>query len=227
MASFNRNRLAFPVMLLLLAGAVFASLSWYMGVLERRALGTPAIRDQLVHGRARPLAEVAQTVAKMELVTAEVQTCVSTRVEHDNWRGLAAATVEAPVRLLYGVDVSKVKSESIGYSPATKSYLIRIPPPQRIATEVRGGEEEIEVHVGWARLRSRAGEYYLGLARKGLYDAARELTLGPDDSRNVRETTVAQVQSAVKKLVGEEATVKVVIDDALGGVTTATTGESP
>ncbi len=210
------KNLAFPALLALLAAAVFASLWAYMQSLERRALSSPMIRDQiLASGRVRPLADVAKVIARMQLVTAEVQTTVQTQMSDENWRGLASATVEAPARILYGVDVSDINVRSVSYSPAESTYLIRIPPPRRMATEVCGDDEKIKVQVGWARLRSIAGEYYLGLARKALYTKARELTLKPDDAARIRETTLTQVKETVQHLVGPDAVVHVIFDDTM------------
>jgi hypothetical protein len=227
MARWSGKSLAFPALLVALAVGVYLALAAFMGKLEQRAVANPAVREHLIGRHARPLADVAQTIASLNLVTAEVRTRVVTSITHENWRGPASATVEAPVRLLYGVDVSQVRSESIAFSPASRAYLVRIPPPQRIATEVLGGDETIDVQVGWARLRSRAGEYYLGLARKSLHDRAQELVLGAEDAANVRQMTIAQVQSAVQKLVGDAASVTVVIEDRLDSprsITTATGG---
>lgn len=211
--------LAFPFILAVLAIGVFGALWVSMREAERRALDNPAIRDQiLADGRVRPLADVARTVARLQLVTSEVQTTVKTQMSNDSWRGLATATVEAPARILYGVDLTGVESRNIGFSPATTSYLVRIPPPRRISTEVCGDDETIKVQVGWARLRSRAGEYYLGLARKALYTKAREMTLSPEDVQKVRETTLTQVEKAVRQLVGKGAEVQVVFDESLPAI---------
>jgi hypothetical protein len=209
-----QSRLGFVVVLAALAAGVFVALTAFMRSLEKRALGNTAIRDQLTaEGRARPLADVARTIAKLQLVTAEVETRVATNVTHENWRGMASANVEAPARLLFGVDVSGVAVRSVGFSPATSADLVRIPPPMRIATEVCSGDETVSVQVGWARLRSRAGEYYLGLARKGLYERARDMTLSPADAQTVRETTRRQVEQAVRAMVGGAASVTVVFDE--------------
>lgn len=226
MARLSGKSLVFPAVLAVLATGVYAALVGFMGRLERRAIDNPAVREQLIGRYARPAAEVAQTIASLQLVTAEVNSRVVTSVTHENWRGPASATVEAPVRLLYGVDVSHLRTESVSFSPASRAYFVRIPPPQRIATEVLGGEETIDVQVGWARLRSRAGEYYLGLARKSLHDRAQELVLGPEDAANVRQITISQVQAAVQKLVGDSASVTVLIDERMDphAVTTATGG---
>ncbi len=222
------KNLPFPVLVTALAAVVFASLAVYMRSQERRALSSPMIRDQvLASGRVRPLADVAKVIAKMQLVTAEVQTTVKTQMSDENWRGLASATVEAPARLLYGVDVSDLDVRNIGFSPAASTYLIRIPPPRRVATEVCGDDESIKVQVGWARLRSFAGEYYLGLARKALYTKARELTLSPADAAKIRETTLAQVQDAVRHLVGDQASVNVIFDDSMPTVADVPAQETP
>lgn len=220
-----RSKLGFAAVLAVLAVGVFAALTTFMRSLEQRALGNPAIRDQLMaDGRVRPLADVAQTVAKLQLVTAEVQTTVATNITHENWRGMASATVEAPARLLFGVDVSGVDVRSVGFSPATSAYYVRVPPPTRIATEVCGGQEMVSVQVGWARLRTVAGEYYLGLARRGLYDRAREMTLSPEDALTVRETTRSQVEKAVRSLVGGAASVTVVFDEGPDAATNRRAG---
>jgi urease subunit alpha len=44
-------------------------------------------------------------------------------------------------------------------------------------TEIIAGEEVTSVDVGWGRTRSRAGEYYLGLARRDLPEELQKLTL--------------------------------------------------
>jgi hypothetical protein len=144
----------------------------------------------------------------MKLVTVEVNTHVESTAEDANWRGDVNARVEAPVRLLYGSDLSKLETGGLSFSPATGAYLVRIPVPERIATEVCTEDDPV-VQVGWMRLRSRAGEYYLGLARRDLYQRACELALSPEDAAMVRRTTREQVEALVKKIVGPRAPVTV------------------
>jgi hypothetical protein len=71
-------------------------------------------------------------------------------------------------------------------------------------------DEDTEVRLGWARLRSRAGEYYLGLARKALHEEAQRMTLGPDDAAMVRRTTREQVADVVRRIAGPGSEVEVV-----------------
>jgi hypothetical protein len=192
-----------------LAGGVFAGLALYMRSLEASALRGSAINDQLTAaGRPRPLAEVASAVRELKLVTVEVNTRVESTAEDANWRGDVNARVEAPVRLLYGSDLSKLETGGLSFSPVTGAYLVRVPAPERIATEVCT-EQDPEVQVGWMRLRSRAGEYYLGLARRDLYQRACELALSPEDAAMVRRATREQVEALVQKIVGPRAPVTI------------------
>ena len=66
------------------------------------------------------------------------------------------AKVTVPVRLLYGADLSKLEAADLAYSGLERSWLVRVPTPERIATEVCTDSERAEVEVGWMRLRSRA-----------------------------------------------------------------------
>jgi hypothetical protein len=215
-AHARRGGAAYLLVLFILAGAVFAGLAVYLRGLQREAVTGAAIRDQLTSGGApRPLADITRTLREMKLVTVEIDSKVLSESDDQSWRGDVAAKVETPVRLLYGVDLSRITTDRLAFSPVGGAYLVRIPPPERIATEICGGDESIDVQVGWARLRSRAGEYYLGLARRDLYERARELTLSPEDARTVREATREQTEAAIRKIVGPAAPVTVAFEDDL------------
>lgn len=208
---------AFGMVVTLLAIGVFCAVGVYMQTLERRALDAVLVRDQLTPaGQVRPTAEIAEAVRQMRLVTVEINTRVSAEVSHESWRGDVAAHVEAPARLLYGADLSRLQADAVAYSPAARSYVVRIPAPQRIATEVCATDEEVDVQVGWLRLRSRAGEYYLGVARRNLYERARELALGPEEAAMVRDATRRQVEALVRRIVGRDAAVAVFYDEGAG-----------
>jgi hypothetical protein len=199
-------------LLLALALGLFAALALYMRSLERGALRSALINDQVgPAGKVRPVAEVAQSIRSMKLVTVEVATTVTSDSEHDSWRGAVNATVKAPVRLLYGADLSRLRT--VAYSPLERAWLVRVPTPERIATEVCTDSEQAEVRVGWLRLRSRAGEFYLGLARRDLSERARELTLSAEDAEFVRRATREQVEALAKRIVGMGSEVRVEFDD--------------
>jgi hypothetical protein len=200
--------------LVVLAGAVFAGVWASIRTMERRALAAVLLQDHLTHaGDMRPIADVAAAIRSMQLVTVEIHTRVTAMVEHDSWRGDVAARVEAPARLLYGADLSGLESSRVSLSPLGGAYIVRIPLPMRIATEVCAQDEEIDVQVGWLRLRSRAGEFYLGLARRNLHERARELALSPEQAMMVRETTRRQVEALVRRIVGPRTVVTVIFDE--------------
>ncbi len=209
-----RARFSQSLVLIACAAAVFGLTAAYLRSLECRALECRPIRDQIDRaGRLRPAAEVAQAVRAMKLLTIEIDTSATAEREHESWRGDVSASVKAPVRLLFGTDLSRLEAHAVALSPITRSYLVHVPPPERIATEVDTGQEEAEVKVGWARLRTRAGEYWLGQARRGLYEEATRLMLPPEQAIEVRRATREQVEMLVRKIVGPGAAVAIVFDD--------------
>ncbi len=192
------------VVLVALALAVFGLTASWMRSMEREALRGGAINDQFdPAGNLRPLADVTRAVRELKLVTVVIDTQARSERSDESWRGDVTASVRAPVRLMFGTDLSRLESEAIVYSPVSRAYHVRVPAPTRLSTEVDGGQEQAEVSVGWARLRSRAGEYWLGQARRGLYEEARRLTLSPDDAEEVRRATREQVAAMVRRVVGD------------------------
>lgn len=156
---------------------------------------------------------VAAAVRAMKLVTVEIDTTVALRRGDTSWRGDVVADLTVPVRLSYGTDLSSVRGESVGYS-ALDGLVVRIPPPTRLATEVFPEREAATVETGWLRLRSRAGEYYLGIARRDAARAARELELLPDDRAQIERVTREQVEALLRALTGGRVPVRVVIERA-------------
>jgi hypothetical protein len=215
MASGDRQPTSwrFRAGLLAAGAALFVAMAPYLRQVERAVAAGAGVRDQLDAGRLRPAADVARAVAAMKLVTVEVETSATAEREHESWRGDVRASVTAPARVLFGVDLSRLDAHRVWFSPASRAYLVRVPAPERVATEVDGGQETARVEVGWLRARSIAGEYWLGQARRGLYDEARRLSLSPGQAEMVRERTREQVASLVARVVGPGAGVRVVFED--------------
>lgn len=201
-------------MLLALGVAVALSAAWGL-----RALDADARRRGLALARAQPapppdeFARVLDAVRSLQLVTVELHTVVSAQASHESWRGPVRARVEAPARLLYATDLSGLRADALGFSPVARAYAVRVPAPTRLAAEVQTDEESIAVQLGWGRFRSRAGEYYLGLARKALTERARAMPLSPADEAFVRRTTREQVADLVRAIVGPGVSVRVTLDD--------------
>lgn len=197
------------------ACALFALLAVQQRVMESRAVRR-ALVDERLGGAPRPLADVAAAARSLKLVTVEIETSVTATVTDESWRGDVSATVSAPARLMYGTDLSRMEASRVGFSSIEGRYAVRIPRPQRLATEVFPERESARVETGWLRLRTRAGEYMLGLARRALNEQARKMVLRDEDAGRVRAATCEQVARLVRSIVGEQTSVVVTIDESGG-----------
>jgi hypothetical protein len=161
-------------------------------------------------GKLRPLADVIETTRALKLVTVMIDSTVRTEVHDEGWRGKAAASVKAPVRYVYGVDLSGLDPDAIRMGHILGIYEITIPRPTRIAVEVDGSHPiEETVDVTGMRFRKVAGEYYQGLARKEIYEKARQSSLPDETLEKIDTQTREQVESLVRRFVGPSAEVRV------------------
>jgi hypothetical protein len=163
---------------------------------------------------ASALADLTAALRAMKLVSVELRTRVSSKAEHTSWRGDVVATVDVPARLYYGTDLYGAEVSLDRSISGRPGYTLRLPPPRRIAAELElGPGERAQVELGWLRTRSRAGEYYLGEARRGLSAALRRLRLTPEDEAFVRRETRHRVAELVRTIAGPEARVSVLFSD--------------
>jgi hypothetical protein len=134
----------------------------------------------------------------------EVQTRVPSSRLDDSWRGDVRASVDAPVRLLYGCDLSEVvdgtasSGAELRANVLTEGFTLRVPRPERLAVEIDGTSQRSDVEVGWGRFRDLSGEHQLGLARTGLYEQARRMMLTREQQRHVEEATREQLIALVR-----------------------------
>jgi hypothetical protein len=207
----------FVVMLALMV--LFCGAAWLFA-LERGGGRASRVRAQLQAAKLRPPAQVAAAVRAMKLITVQLDMVTVERGE-ESWRGDVKAQVKVPVRLHYGTDLAALDVSRVTHSLTLAGvaegpggvYVVKLPRPERVATEVFREQENADVKTGWLRLRSQAGEYFLGLARRDASDEARDLTLLPADETYVRTVTREQVSALVKAVVGEEASVRVLFDE--------------
>ena len=157
----------------------------------------------------RTVPDLARVLRALKVVTVEIDTGVSSTSHDDSWRGDVRATVIAPVRFYYGVDLAGLTNADVWKSPLTGAWTLRVPHPERIAVEIGGGEEKASVHVGGTRLRDVAGEYHLGLARAGLFEQARRMALTPDDRRRLEGITREQLARMARAILGDDAVVRI------------------
>lgn len=197
---------SYLVVVVVLAAAMFGGLRFTMESARRSALAEAEGLSNAQVGAGgpsavRPLDQTARLLRDMKIVTVEILAEVESLRTDDSWRGDVRARVVAPVRLLYGCDLTGVsESGPIGLrrNLLTDGYTLRVPSPRRIATEIDGQAARGDVTVGWARFRDLAGEYQLGLARSGLYEEARAMLLTHAQARQVEQTTREQLIALVR-----------------------------
>jgi hypothetical protein len=211
-ASHSRQSVVPP---LVAACCVFAGLAWWTHSMQQEQVESARITAMVNAAQPpRPLADVASAAATMKLVTVEIDTTVKVERGEESWRGNVLASIEVPVRLSYGVDLSKLQVSRLGWSPVTQSYIVCVPHPTRVATQVFSERLPPKVELGWLRLRSQAGEYFVSQARKDVADVAVRLELKPADAAKVESTTREQVASLIRTIAGPDAGVVVrFIDD--------------
>lgn len=165
-------------------------------------------------------ARVVRHLRTSELITSRIETTVRAQTNSDNWFGSVVATVEVPARLSYGVDLSKLESSRVVFSPIGGVYSLRVPAPKRVATEVFTGQEKTGVQLAGLRFRAIAGEEQLGVARARLHEQALKMRITGAELERVRESARAEIEGLVRRIVGESASVRVSFDDE-GGTTVA------
>ena len=155
------------------------------------------------------VSEVASLLRALKLVTVEITAPVKSDSVDRSWRGDVEASVTAPARLYYGVDMSRLAESGIGRDPLSGGWIVRVPEPRRLAVEVFSTDEQPTVRVGGTRFRDIAGEYHLGQARLKLYERAHELGLTREQAATIEEFSRQQIQTLVRALVGKEVSVRV------------------
>ena len=157
-----------------------------------------------------PTAQVLSATRELKLLTVAIESTVTTTKTDESWRGNASATIKAPVKYHFGVDLSQITDHNLSYNPLTQTETLTIPPPTLIAIEVDGSHPITErIDVSGLRFKKLSGADQLNLAQKSLYDAARKQTLPKKDLEQIRLTTRSQIESSLARFVGPSARLRV------------------
>src|SRR5947199_8410034 len=97
---------------------------------------TPAPIQNTLQSPPPPTAQVLRATRELKLLTIAIESTVTTTKTDDSWRGTASATVAAPVKYHFGVDLSKMDDHNLFYNPLTQIQTLTIPPPTLLAIEV-------------------------------------------------------------------------------------------
>ncbi len=190
---------------------LFVALAGYLRLVEHTTLPATATGpDGAAAASALPPITVDRLVHAAKLVTVELDAAVTAEATDESWRGDVDAKVTVPVRYSYGVDLSVLEPGDIAYTRLLNTYRVRVPAPRRLSIEIRPDAElSSTVELGWARFRSRAGEHYLNLARRGLYTAAAQHRLDAQQQEFVERATREQLESLVRAIAGPDVGVSV------------------
>src|SRR5688572_11713975 len=93
------------------------------------AMPAPVTTSSLHQLPAPPTAQVLRATRELKLITVSIESTVSTTKTDESWRGTAKATVQAPVKYHFGVDLSKIDDRNLSYNPLTQIQTLTIPPP--------------------------------------------------------------------------------------------------
>jgi hypothetical protein len=180
----------------------------------RLAIPTPAAPQASPLPPAPPTAQVLRATRELKLLTISIDSTVTATRLDDSWRGTAKATVKAPVKYHFGVDLSKIGDRCLSYNPLTQIQTLTIPPPSLIAIEVDGSHPIAEkIDVSGLRFKKLSGAEQLNLAQKSLYDAARKQTLAQKDLDQIRLATRTQIESSLARIVGGSTHLRVKFQD--------------
>lgn len=159
---------------------------------------------------------IAEMVQALQLVTIEVHGTATAEICSQNWRGAGRARVTAPVRYLYGVELSGLTESDVQLGAVLDRVVITVPPPQRLAVEVDVTSPVEAVDVTGLRLRSRVGEHLLGQARLAVHAEARRADLTPEQVAAVTAQSAQRIAELVTKLLGGNRLVDVQFTSAQG-----------
>lgn len=185
---------------------------WTLRQQEQQLVSTQGVDNQLgEEGNLRPVGEIAEFLEEMKLITVRIRSKVVSEERHKNWRGAAGARVTAPADFFYGVDLKHLGNGAVQPSLKNPRHLkITVPAPRLQAVEVFARDEEIAVQTSGLRFRTRAGEYYLGLARRKLHERARRRALLPEQMERVMATTRRQIRKLAETFAGDDYEITVV-----------------
>jgi hypothetical protein len=200
--------------------AAALSLLAIIGAVVFAARKEAALAKQALALRAVNPEAVARAARVLKLVTAEiVDTVRLEEVDPSTFRPDIKASVELPVRLSYGSDLSKLEASWVrvelpkGIGPRLSGVMrersvviVKIPRPKRLAAEPLLSAQRAEVTRSF--LRFGEDELLLKL-REQASQAAMQLELGPKEQARIEEMTKAQFQLLMRAIVRDEADVQV------------------
>src|ERR1041385_1726545 len=124
---FNRRKIDWVALLIIAIAIALPAVIFHL------AVPTPAILKTSPKPAPPPTAVVLTATRQLKLLTFAIDSTVTTTKTDESWRGTASATVKAPVRYHFGVDLSRTDDHNLSYNPLTRIQTLTIPAPVLIA----------------------------------------------------------------------------------------------
>jgi hypothetical protein len=187
---------------------MIASGSW-LWALRRDVAREQRVRAIATESRTIDPGAIIAAARVMKLATMEIDTFV--RIEKTDeswWRGDVKASLETPVRLVYGSDLTglspeRVRTEEV--APGRWRLTLTIPRPEKLYVETFPRNEKGDVSPDGVRARVASwvlSEGYLTEPRRDVPDIARKLSPTASDRRRIDEGTREQVAAFVRAVLG-------------------------
>jgi len=188
------------------------SMPLLIGYLATRPASAPIAATS--PAKAPPTAQLIAATRELKLITMTIDSRVRVNKTDERWRGTASATIEAPVKYFFGVDLSRIDDHAFSWNPLTQTQTLILPPPTLIAVEIDAGHPITErIDVTGTRFKSLSGAEQLNFAQKSLYETARKQQLAKNDLDKIRLATREQIEHSLAPILGSSGNLRVKFSD--------------
>ena len=160
----------------------------------REAATDPAIIPATAPtSRPATLAVIVREARDLKLITWSFETTVDAQSVSDKWYGDAVATVRAPVKYQYGIDLATLEEGSIFRDANTGQMMFIVHAPQRLSVEIDLERLEESLQTSGLRWKSR-NQSQLDDTRSRLGAIAKGLELSKRDDARMKEISREQIE---------------------------------
>lgn len=145
------------------------------------------------------IAVITQEARDLKLITWSFETSVDAQSVSDKWYGDSIASVRAPVRYQYGVDLTTLEEGSIFRDANTGQVLFIVHPPSRLSVEIDLERLEESLRTSGMRWKSR-NQDQLDDTRRQLGEVAKNLELSKRDEQRMREVSRLQIEAHLQRV---------------------------
>ena len=159
-----------------------------------------AIASATTRATAPPsIATIVSESRELKFITWSFETEVDAQSISDRWYGDAVASVRAPVKYQYGIDLAALVEDAVFRDPSTGALTFVVPSPERLSVEIDLERLEQSLKTSGMRWKSR-NQAQLDETRAQLGTIARNLELSPRDQQRMREVSRQQIETHLSRV---------------------------